>query len=110
MQGYPHQLWPQPLSFSQNESVPDIGGGEAQGHACPTQYNPQMYSPGPYEGQVDADAGGESGLGGTWGTALMISALNEQGTVITNGPNSSMSQRRRAKGQPARFPRSEQCR
>lgn len=106
MQGYPYQPWPQPLSFSQNGFLPDVGSGEAQGHAYPTQYNPQMYSSRPYEGQVGADAGGESGLGGMWGTALMISAHNEQGTVLTNGSNRAMSQRRRARGQPAQFPRS----
>jgi len=57
IQGYPEAEWAQhACNFSENKSMPNIGGSEAQGHAVPIQYNPQMESSGPYEGHVGASS------------------------------------------------------
>jgi len=60
-QWYPEGYWADHFHpVSQDKPVQAVGGGEAQEHAEPTQYNPQMYSTALYEMQNGAGASGKS--------------------------------------------------
>jgi len=62
MQGYPEPYAQYSSGFSQSQPALGVGAAEAQRHTGPTQYNPQVYSAGPYKGHVGAGASGESRL------------------------------------------------
>jgi len=67
MQGYSEGNWPQQsYSLSQDMSAHDVSG-EVQGYAGLTQYDPAMYSAGPYEAQTSAGAMSEFCPVRAWG-------------------------------------------